>query len=167
MELFLNYNQLINLTKNPTKIWRCHVMPLNHFYAKNILQSLNILSSRPYFQIWSSGQFCTIAYLNISLKPPQKLGDVSGSMQFNFMQKPSDVLWKNWVNHPHLHSGPTGWIVLQLYYNLFLLLWFFFLLVALPARTLSPRGWTHWGNSSRCNHAMFFLSRTEVLQNLH
>ena len=31
---YLNYNPFKNLFKNPTKIWRCHVMFLNHFCAK-------------------------------------------------------------------------------------------------------------------------------------
>ena len=31
---YLNYNPFKNLFKNPTKIWRCHVMFLNHFYTK-------------------------------------------------------------------------------------------------------------------------------------
>ena len=125
------------------------------------------LSSASNFQIWSREQFYTTTYLNISLKLPPKFWDVNMTMLINFLQKPSDVLWKIWVNHPHLHSGPTWWIVLQLSFNLLLLLWFLFPLVALLARTLSPRGWTHWSNSSTCNHALFFLSRTEVLQNLH
>ena len=34
LELYLNYNQLIYLFKNPTKNWRCQVMFLNNFYAK-------------------------------------------------------------------------------------------------------------------------------------
>ena len=135
--------------------------------CKNIFHSLDILSSTPSFQIWSSGQFCTTTYLNISLKLLPKFWDVNRSILINFLQKPSDVLWKIWVNHPHLHSGPTWWIVLQLYFDLLLLLWFLFLLVALPAKTLSPRGWTHWSNSSSCNHALFFLSKSEDLQNLH
>ena len=135
--------------------------------CKNIFDYMDILSSTPSFQIWSKGQFCTTTYLNISLKLLPKFWDVNRSILINFLQKPSDVLWKNWVYQPLLHSGPTGWIVLQLYFNLLLLLWFLFLLVALPARTLSPRGWTHWSNSSTCNHALFFLSRTELLQNLH
>ena len=135
--------------------------------CKNIFHLLDILSSTQGFQIWSSGQFCTTTYLNVSLKLLPKFWDVSRSILFHFMQKPSDVLWKYWVNQPHFHSGPIWWFVLQLYFNLLLLLWFLFLLVALPARTLSPTGWTHWRNYSTCNHALFFLSKTELLQNLH
>ena len=43
----------------------------------------------------------------------------------------------------------------------------FFLLVALPTKPLSPGGWTHWRILSACNETSFFLSKTEVLQNLH
>ena len=31
---YLKYNYLIDQHKIPTKIWRCPVMFLNHFYAK-------------------------------------------------------------------------------------------------------------------------------------
>ena len=62
--------------------------------CKNIFHSLNILSSTPSFQIWSSGQFCTTIYLNISLKLLPKFWDVNRSILINFLQKLSDVLWK-------------------------------------------------------------------------
>ena len=135
--------------------------------CKNIFCSLEILSSTPSFQIWSSGQFCTTTYLNISLKLPPKLWDVNRSILFNFMQKPSYVLWKIWVNQPHFHSGPTWWFVLQPYFNLLLYPWFFFLLIDHPTKPLSPGEWTHWRILSACNEAFFFLSKTEDLQNLH
>ena len=135
--------------------------------CKNIFCSLEILSSTTSFQIWSSGQFCTTTYLNISLKLPQKLWDVNRSILFIFMQKPTCVLWKIWVNHPHFHSGPTWWFVLQPYFNLLLYPWLFFLLIDRPAKPLSPGEWTHWRILSACNHAFFFLSKTEDLQNLH
>ena len=41
---------------------------------------LEILSFSPSFQIWSSLHFCTTTYLNISLKLPPKLWDVSSSI---------------------------------------------------------------------------------------
>ena len=135
--------------------------------CKNIFNSLDILSSTHDFQIWSSGQFYTTTYLNISLKLPPKFWDVYMSMLIIFLQKPSDVLWKIWVNQPIFHSGPTWWFVQQLYFKLLLYPWFLFLLVVLPAKPLSPEEWTHWRIFSACNHALFFLSKTDVLQNLH
>ena len=135
--------------------------------CKNIFHSLDILSSTPNIQIWSSRLFCTTTYLNTSLKLLPKFWDVSRSILFHFMQKPSDVLWKYWVNQPHFHSGPIWWFVLQLYFNLLLLLWFLFLLVVLPAKPLSPSAWTHWEIIGPCIDVFYLLSRTEVLQNLH
>ena len=43
----------------------------------------------------------------------------------------------------------------------------FFLLVVLPTKPLSPGHWTHWRILIACNELFFFLSKTEVLQNLH
>ena len=43
----------------------------------------------------------------------------------------------------------------------------FFLLIVLPTKPLSPGDWTHWRILSACNGTFFFLSKTEVLQNLH
>ena len=80
LEPLLHYNPLINLFKNPTKIWGCHVMFRHHFYAKVSFSHLEILSPTPNFQIWSSLQFCITTYLNISLTLPPKLGDVSSSV---------------------------------------------------------------------------------------
>ena len=94
-------------------------------------------------------------------------GDVSGCIQFNSMQKPSDVLWKIWVNQPLFHSGPVWWFELQLYFILLWCPWPFSLLVALPSKPLSPEEWTHWRFWSACNKPFFFLSKTGVLQNLH
>ena len=141
----LHCNPFINLFKIPTKIWGYHVMFLNLVKF----------------------QFCTTTYLNISLKLPPKLGDVSGSILFIFMQKPSYVLWKIWVNQPHFHSGPTWWFVLQPYFNLLLYPWFLFLLMDHPAKPLRPGEWTHWSMFGPCNDAIYLLSRTEDLQNLH
>ena len=135
--------------------------------CKSIFHSLNILSSTPNFSSLVQSAFCTTTYLNISLKLLPKFWDVNRSILINFLQKPSVVLWKNWVNQPRFHSGPTWWIVLQLYIDLLLLLWFLFLLVALPAKTLSPRDWTHWRILSTGNDALFFLSRIGFLKNLH
>ena len=135
--------------------------------CKNIFHSLDILSSTPSFQIWSSGQFCTTTYINISLKLPPILGEVSRSILSIFMQKPSYVIWKFWVNQPHFHSGPTWGFVLQPYFNLLFYPWFSFLLIDHPAKPLSPEECTHWRILSACNHAFVFLSKTEDLQNLH
>ena len=43
----------------------------------------------------------------------------------------------------------------------------FLMLVVHLAKPLSPGEWTDWMTLSACNHAFFFLSKTEVLQNLH
>ena len=164
---YLNYNHLINSLKIPTKIWRCHVMFLKTLLCKKIFLSLNTLSSIPSFQIWSRGLVCTTTYLFISLKLLPKFWDVSGSILFSFMQKPSYVLWKIWVNHPHLHSGPTSGFVLQLYFNLLLLLWFLFLLVVHLTKPLCPGECTHWIIFGSWSDAICLLSKIEVLQNLH
>ena len=135
--------------------------------CKDIFWPLEILGSTPSFQIWSSGQFCTTTYLNISLKLPPKLWDVNRSILFNFMQKSSYVLWKIWVNQPHFHSGPTWWFVLQPYFNLLLYPWFYFLLIDHPAKPLSPRDQPHRHVLSWPDCPFPFLSRFEFHQNLH
>ena len=43
----------------------------------------------------------------------------------------------------------------------------FFLLIAHPAKPLSPREWTHWRIFRACISAFFFLSRIGFLKNLH
>ena len=135
--------------------------------CKNMFCSLEILSSTPIFQIWSSGQFCTTTYLNISLKLPPKFGEVSRSILSTFMQKNSCVLWKFWMNQPNSHSGPTWGFVLQPYFYLLFCPWFFFILEVLPTKPLSPGEWPLWRILSACNETSFFLSKTVVLQNLH
>ena len=134
--------------------------------CKNIFHSLDILSSTPSFQIWSSGQFYTATYLNISLKLLPKLGAVSRSILFHFVQKPSAVLWKFWVNQPRFHSGPALWFLLQPYFFAPMILCFL-LLVESPTKPLNPGACTHWFIFGSWNNAFFFLSRIEVLQNLH
>ena len=131
--------------------------------CNNIFHSLDILSSTPSFQIWSSGQFYTTTYLNISLKLLPKLGEVSRSLLFHFVQKPIYILWKIWVNQPHLHSGPTGWFVQQPYFCLLFNPWFFLLLVVLHVKPLSPGACTIWIIFGSWNNAIYFLSRIEVL----
>ena len=152
MEPLLHCNPLINLFKNSTKIWGWHVMSLNHFYAKTTLKHLGILSSTPSFQIWSSLHFCTTTYLNISLKLTPKFGDVSRSILFNFMQKPTGVLWKIWAKHPVLLSGSVWYFLLQPYFNLPFYPWLFFLLIDHSTKPLSPGDWTHWCIFGPCNN---------------
>ena len=131
--------------------------------CNNIFHSLDILSSTPSFQIWSSGQFYTTTYLNISLKLLPKLGEVSRSILFHFVQKPIYILWKIWVNQPHLHSGPTGWFVQQPYFCLLFNPWFFLLLVVIHVKPLSPGACTFWITFGSWNNAIYFLSRIVVL----
>ena len=57
LELFLYYNHLINLTKNSTKIWRCHVMSLNHFYAKIYFIHEIFWALHSIFLLWSRVHF--------------------------------------------------------------------------------------------------------------
>ena len=128
----------------------------------NIFHSLDILSSTPSFQIWSSGQFYTTTYLNISLKLLPKLGEVSRSLLFHFVQKPIYVLWKIWVNQPHLHSGPTWWFVQQPCFYLLFNPWLFLLLVVPHVKPLSPGACTFWIIFGSWNNAIYFLSRIEV-----
>ena len=114
-------------------------------------------------------QWATLHYnlFKYFFKTSTKIRGVSRSILFNLMQKPIDVLWKFWVNQPHLHSGPTWGFVLQPYFYLLFYPWLFFLLVVVPTKPLSPRDWTHWSIFGTWYHALFFLSKTEVLQNLH
>ena len=108
-------------------------------------------------------KFYTTTYLNISLKLLPKLGEVSRSLLFHFVQKPSAVLWKIWVNQPHLQSGPTWWFVQQPYFCLIFNPWFFLLLVVLHVKPLSPGAYTFWIIFGSWNNAIYFLSRIEVL----
>ena len=135
--------------------------------CKEIFISFNILSSIPNFQIWSSGHFYTTTYLNISLKLPPKFWDVNMSMLINFLQKPSVVPWKIWVNQPLFHSGSTWWFVQQLYFKLLLCPWFFYLLVVLHTKPLRPGACMHWIIFGSWSDAICLLSRIEFLQNLH
>ena len=135
--------------------------------CKKIFLSFNILSSIPNFQIWSSGHFYTTTYLNISLKLPPKFWDVNMSMLINFLQKPSVVPWKIWVNQPLFHSGSTWWFVQQLYFKLLLYPWFFYLLVVLHTKPLRPGACTHWIIFGSWSDAICLWSRIEFLQNLH
>ena len=118
---YLNYNHLINSLKIPTKIWRCHVMFLNHFYTKISFIHVIFWALHSIFLLWSRVQFCTTTHLNISLKLLPKLGEVSRSILFHIIQKSSAVLWKYWVNQPHFHSVPTSsthfWILFHLFYS--------------------------------------------------
>ena len=119
--------------------------------CNNIFHSLDILSSTPSFQIWSSGQFYTTTYLNISLKLLPKLGEFSRSLLFHFVQKPIYILWKIWVNQPHLHSRPTGGFVQQPYFCLLFNPWFFLLLVVLHVkRELAEIGYGLGKNLRTC-----------------
>ena len=152
-----NSNQNLEMSCDVSKSLLC----------KNIFHSLHILSSTPNFQIWSSGQFCTIAYLNISLKPPPKLWDVSGSMQSNFMQKPSDVLWKK-LSESTSFSFWSSLVFSTATLVIFALVTLcFHLLVVNPTKRLSLGACTHWDIFGSCNDAIYPLSRIEVLQNLH
>ena len=135
--------------------------------CKNIFHSWNILSPTLNFSSLVQSAFCTTTYLNISLKLLPKLGEVSRSLLFHFVQKPIYVLWKIWVNQPHLQSGPTWWFVQQPYFCLPSGPWFLFLLVVLPDKPLSPGACTHWITFGSWNNAIYLLSRIEVLQNLH
>ena len=135
--------------------------------CKNIFHSLNVLSPTLNFSSLVQSAFCTTTYLNISLKLPPKLGDVVRSILFNFMQKPTGVLWKLWAKRPLLLSGPVWYFLLQPYSNLPFYPWFFFLLIDHSTKPLSPGEWTHWRILNACKHALFLVPRTEVLQNLH
>ena len=135
--------------------------------CNNIFNTLHILSSSFNFLLWSREQFYTTTYLNISLKLLPKLGEVSRSLLFHFVQKPIYVLWKIWVNQPHLHSGPTGWFVQQPCFYLLFNPWLFLLLVVSHVKPLSPGACTFWIIFGSWNNAIYFLSRNVVLQNLH
>ena len=107
--------------------------------CKNIFHSWNILSPT-----LVQSAFCTTTYLNISLKLIPKLREVSWSLLFHFVQKPIYVLWKIWVNQPHLHSGPTWWFVQQPCFYLLFNPWSFLLLIVPHVKPLSPGACTFW-----------------------
>ena len=135
--------------------------------CKNIFHSWNILSPALNFSSLVQSAFCTTTYLNISLKLLPKLREVSRSILFHFVQKPIYVLWKIWVNQPHLHSGPTWWFVQQPCFYLLFNPWLFLLLVVPHVKPLSPGACTFWIIFGSWNNVIYFLSRIEVLQNLH
>ena len=53
----LHCNLLIYLSKIPTKIWRCHVMFLNHFYAKIYFILLIFCALHQFFKSGPVGNF--------------------------------------------------------------------------------------------------------------
>ena len=57
LELFLNYHHLINSFKISTKIWRCHVMFLNHFYARIYFTHLIFWALHQVFKTGPDGSF--------------------------------------------------------------------------------------------------------------
>ena len=135
--------------------------------CKNIFHSWNILSSTLNFSSLVQSAFYTATYLNISLKLLQKLREVSRSLLFHFVQKPIYVLWKIWVNQPHLHSGPTWWFVQQPCFYLLFNPWLFLLLVVPHVKPLSPGACTFWIIIGSWNNVIYFLSRIEILLKLH
>ena len=131
--------------------------------CKNIFHSWNILSPALNFSSLVQSTFCTTTYLNISLKLLPKLREVSRSLLFHFVQKPIYVLWKIWVNQPHLHSGPTGWFVQQPYFCFLFNPWLFLLLVVPHVKPLSPGACTFWIIFGAWNNVIYFQSRIKVL----
>ena len=135
--------------------------------CKNIFWLLEILSPTSTFQIWSSRYFCTTTYLNIPLKI---LPSVWGCQLMLITQPHAKTQYCSLKNL----SGSTSF---AFWSNLVIctatLVYFalvpmsFFMLVAFPTKPLSPGEWTHWRILSACNETFFFLSKTEVLQNLH
>ena len=135
--------------------------------CKKIFWSLEILSSTSIFQIWSSRYFCTTTYLNIFLKI---LPSVWWCQEMHIIQLHAKTQWCSLKNLSESTSS-SFWSSLVIctatlfYFTLVPLN--FFLLVALPAKPLSPGEWSHWRILSACNETFFFLSKTVVLQNLH
>ena len=135
--------------------------------CKNIFWLLEILSSTSTFQIWSSRYFCTTTYLNIPLKI---LPSVWRCQQMHIIQlhaKTQCCSLKNLSESTSFSFWSSLVICTTTLFCFALEPMSFFLLVALPTKPLSPGEWTHWRILSACNETFFFLSKTEVLQNLH
>ena len=135
--------------------------------CKNIFWSLEILSSTPNFQIWSSRYFCTTTYLNIPLKI---LPSVWRCQQMHIIQlyaKTHECSLKN------LSKSSSFALWSSLAFSTATLIYFalvpmsFFLLVVLPTKPLSPGEWTHWSIFGSCNYSLQFLPRFGFLKNLH
>ena len=135
--------------------------------CKNIFWSLEIFSSTPNFQIWSSRYFCTTTYLNIYLKI---LPSVWRCQQMHIIQlyaKTHECSLKNLSKSPSfaLWSSLTFSTATLIYFALVPMS--FFLLVALPTKPLSPGDWTHWSIFSACNDSLQFLPKPGFLKNQH
>ena len=128
--------------------------------CKNICMLLEILSSTSTFQIWSSRHFYTATYLIISLKI---LPSVQRCQQMHTIQLRAKI---QCCSLKYLSESPSFSFWSSLVICTATLFYFalvsmsFFLLVALPAKPLSPGEWSHWRILSACNEPFFFLSKT-------
>ena len=122
--------------------------------CKNIFHSLDILSSTPGFQIWSSGQFCTTTYLNILLKI---LPSVWGCQEMHIIQlhaKTQCCSLKNLSESTSSSFCSSLVICTATLFYFALVPMSFFLLIVLPTKPLSPGDWTHWSIFSACNDSL-------------
>ena len=143
----------------------CKVSP--SLLCKNILWSLEILSSTSIFPIWSSRHFCTATHLNILQKI---LPSVWRCQWMYTIQKEAKTQWcslKNLSESSPFPFWPNLVICTATPFYFALVPLSFFLLIVLLSKPLSPGDWTHWSIFGPCNNALHFLSRTEDLQNLH
>ena len=135
--------------------------------CKNIFWSLEILSSTPKFQIWSSRYFCTTTYLNISLKILPSVWRYQQMHMIQLHAKTHECSLKN------LSKSSSFALWTRLAFSTSTLIYFalvplsFFLLIVLPTKPLCLGEWTHWSIFGPCNDALYFLSRIGFLKNLH
>ena len=135
--------------------------------CKNIFWSLEILSSTPNFQIWSSRYFCTTTYLNISLKI---LPCVGRCQQMHIIQLYAKTHWCS-LKNLRKSSSSSFWSSLVIctatIFYLALVALGLILLVDHSTKPLSPGDWTHWSTFSPCNNSLQFLPKMGFLKNLH
>ena len=135
--------------------------------CKNIFWLLEILSSTSIFQIWSSRYFCTTTYLNILLKIFPSVWRCQWMLIMQLHAKTQCCSMKDLSESSSFTVWSSLVICTATLFYLALVPMSFFLPLALPAKPLRPGGWTHWRILSACNEPLFFLAKTEVLQNLH
>ena len=135
--------------------------------CKSIFWSLEILSSTPTFAIWSSRHFCTTTHLNISLKILPSVWRCQWMPTIQLYAKTQWCSLKNLSESPSFAFWSNLVICTATLFYFALVPMTFFLLIALPAKPLSPGEWIHRRILSACNETIFLLSKTGVLQNFH
>ena len=162
----LNCNHLINSFIIPTKNWRCHVMVLNHFYAK--ISFIHVIFWALH-QFFFSGPECNFALelIYIFLSSLHQNYGLLVVAYDSTLCKNLVLFFENfeWINLFSILVQPCDfYCTLFIFAPLTLCL---LLLVDSPTKPLSPGACTHWITFGSWNSAINLLSRIEILQNLH